>query len=76
MGNRVCKNAPRLVFSFTAKKFEVQFLQALYKVDQKKGVVFGKPVFCRGCARLQILCLQKCPLARVSIRRKKSSVKF
>ena len=30
------------MFSFTAKKFEVQFLQALYKVDQKKGVYFLK----------------------------------
>ena len=45
MGNRVCKSLPRLVFSFTAKKFEVQFSQALYKVDQKKGVYFSKSGF-------------------------------
>ena len=29
MGNRVCKSLPRLVFSFTRKKFEVEFSQAL-----------------------------------------------
>ena len=45
MGNRVCKSLPRLVFSFTAKKIEVQFSQALYKVDQKKGVYFSKSGF-------------------------------
>ena len=28
-GNRVCKSLPRLVFSFTRKKFEVEFSQAL-----------------------------------------------
>ena len=27
--NRVCKSLPRLVFSFTRKKFEVEFSQAL-----------------------------------------------
>ena len=29
MGNRVCKSLPRLVFSFTRNKFEVEFSQAL-----------------------------------------------
>ena len=36
--NRVCKTLPRLVFSFTAKKDEGEFSQALYKVDQQKGM--------------------------------------
>ena len=36
------------MFSFTAKKIEVQFLQALYKVDQKKGVVFAKTSILQG----------------------------
>ena len=40
--HRVCKSLPRLVFSFTAKKIEVQFAQALYKVDQKKKVWLWK----------------------------------
>merc|ERR1712039_208197 len=29
MGDRVCKSLPRLVFSFTRNKFEVEFSQAL-----------------------------------------------
>ena len=45
IGNRVCKSLPRLVFCFTAKKVEVQFSQALYKVEQKRGLVFGKSGF-------------------------------
>ena len=45
MGNRVCKSLPRLVFSFTAKKIEVQFSQALYKVDQKKSVALEIQAF-------------------------------
>ena len=44
-GNRVCKSLPRLVFSFTAKKIEVRFSQALYKVDQKKAMVFENQAF-------------------------------
>ena len=52
MENRVCKTVPRLVFSFTAKKFEVQFLQALYKVDQKRGGDFLKMSLLKGMCEI------------------------
>ena len=59
MGNRVCKSLPRLVFSFTAKKIEVQFSQALYKVDQKKGGVLFKIRLLRGMCETADSCVQK-----------------
>ena len=76
MGNRVCKSLTRLVFSFTAKKIEVQFSQALYKVDQKKvwlwkfkpfegGVRDCRFVPAKSVARLRVLTHRAKGLSRI-----------
>ena len=59
MGNRVCKSLPRLVFCFTAKKVEVQFSQALYKVEQKRGMGFWKIRLLKGMCEIADSCVQK-----------------
>ena len=75
-GNRVCKSLPRLVFSFTAKKIEVQFSKALYKVDKKKvrllksrsfegGVRDCRFVPAKNVARLRVLTRRAKGLSRI-----------
>ena len=76
MENRVCKSLPRLVFSFTAKNSEVQFSQALYKVDQKLGVVFCQRGLLKAMCEIASSRLQKCPQAIVWRGREKQVVQY
>ena len=45
MGNRVCKNVPRLVFSFTRKKLKWSFRKPYRKRIKQGGVLFWKSGF-------------------------------
>ena len=49
------------MFSFTTKKSEVQFLQALYKVDPKKRVCFLKINDLKGMCEIADFVLAKVP---------------